>query len=114
MSGSFLLLDVHNWPILPSSTYSIIATRCAGRYSMNTVAAIGHINSNCGRHSDHQQQQFQNVENVSVWAANRFNCLGVKTATGKVNSAGDVRTTQRTSRGHPFVDTTMINTNPFC
>uniref|UniRef100_A0A0R3RT12 Rho-GAP domain-containing protein n=1 Tax=Elaeophora elaphi TaxID=1147741 RepID=A0A0R3RT12_9BILA len=53
--------NVHDWPVPPPSTYSIMAARCAGSYSMATVAAIEHISSNCGRHSDHHEQKsFQN------------------------------------------------------
>ncbi|MCP9261276.1 hypothetical protein DINM_004653 [Dirofilaria immitis] len=69
--------NVLDWPVPPPSTYSIMAARCAGSYSMASVAAIDHINSNCGRHSDHNQQQYlQNMfKNVSIWAANRADCM---------------------------------------
>ncbi|EJW82862.1 hypothetical protein WUBG_06228 [Wuchereria bancrofti] len=102
--------NVHDWPVPSPSTYSIMAARCAGRYSMSTVAAIDHISSNCGRHSDHQQKYLQNVENISVWAANRTECLGGKGETGKVNRNNNVRTMHHPIRRHCIsVDTAVDN-----
>lgn len=74
-----------------------MAARCAGSYSMSTVASIDHISSNCGRHSDHHQQQYlQNmIENVSVWAANRVDCVGGRREIRKASDNGDVRTLHR-------------------
>ncbi|KAL3994128.1 RhoGAP domain family protein [Acanthocheilonema viteae] len=39
--------NVHNRPVPPPTTYSIMAARCVGSYSMGTVAAIDRISSNC-------------------------------------------------------------------
>ncbi|CAG9533614.1 unnamed protein product [Cercopithifilaria johnstoni] len=85
--------NVHDWPVPPPSTYSIMAARCAGSYSMSTIAAVDHVSSNCGRHSDHHQQQYlQNmIENVSIWATNRIDCIGNRGETRKIDSNGDVK-----------------------
>ncbi|KAM3719879.1 Rho GTPase-activating protein [Dirofilaria immitis] len=104
--------NVLDWPVPPPSTYSIMAARCAGSYSMASVAAIDHINSNCGRHSDHNQQQYlQNMfKNVSIWAANRADCMRNRGETGKVNDKSDVKILHRPIKKHCLsVDGSMEN-----
>uniref|UniRef100_A0A1I7W5N1 Rho-GAP domain-containing protein n=1 Tax=Loa loa TaxID=7209 RepID=A0A1I7W5N1_LOALO len=93
--------NVQDWPVPPPSTYSIMAARCAGSYSMGTVAAVDHISSNCGRHSNHHQQQYlQNIENVLVSAASRADCVGDREEIRKVNGDGDVRKTHHPIERH--------------
>ncbi|VDP14424.1 unnamed protein product [Onchocerca flexuosa] len=101
--------NVFDWPASSSTTYSIMAVRCAGGYSMGSVAAADRISSNCGRHSDHHQQQYlQNmIKNVSVWAANRTDCVRDRGETRKVNG---IRTLHHPVERHYFsVDNSMDN-----
>lgn len=109
LSGSFFLLDVQDWPVPPPSTYSIMAAQCAGSYSVGTVAAMDRINSNCGRHFDHHQQQYlQNmIENVSVWANNGNDCLGGREEAEVDN--GDIRTSHRYIGKHCLSVNTCID-----
>uniref|UniRef100_A0A915Q5C6 Rho-GAP domain-containing protein n=1 Tax=Setaria digitata TaxID=48799 RepID=A0A915Q5C6_9BILA len=105
--------NVHEWPVPPPSTYSIMAARCAGSYSMGTVAAIDHINSNYGRHFDHYQQQHHHpniIQTVSAWTVNRNNCIGGEGGTRKVSCDGDIRILDRPiDRQYLSVDTSMDN-----
>lgn len=89
-----------------------MAVRCAGGYSMGSVAAADRISSNCGRHSDHHQQQhLQNmIKNFSVWTANRTDCVKNRGETRKVNGNGDIRTLHHPTERHYFsLDTSMDN-----
>ncbi|VDK28469.1 unnamed protein product [Gongylonema pulchrum] len=63
------MLLKHNapeWPVPPSSAYTMMAAQCAGSYSMGTVATIEHISSECGRLCDHHHHHHdrQNIQTV--------------------------------------------------
>lgn len=62
-----LFIDAPEWPVPPPSAYSMMAAQCAGSYSMGTVAAIDHMSTECGRHSDHHHQHHhQNIQTVLI------------------------------------------------
>ncbi|VDN03781.1 unnamed protein product [Thelazia callipaeda] len=43
------------WPVPLPNAYSMMVVQCAGSYSMNTVATIDRISTNCGRRSANHQ-----------------------------------------------------------